>query len=206
MRPVILLALFLAALATAPGAAAADDKKDPKPAGPVTLTVVSKKDKYVFDGGGKSAKEYKAAMERLAKVLAEGDLINPPFPPKPPAVDLALVLTNTTKEAVKVFVGGDTNVFTLELTGGAGVVAMPNPVGFTEEFRLPKAVTIEPGKTHEVPVKLLADGHRGLSRLVYWTGPGEYKLTAKYVLAKNADGEKGAVLTSEPAKIVVAEK
>ena len=194
---------LLAALLAVSGAAPPDDKKDAKPAPPVTLTVVSKADKYVFDGGGQTPAEYKKALEDRAKNIASGADIKPP---KPLAVDLALVLTNTTKEAVKVFVGGDTNVFTLELTGGAGVVTMPNPVAFTEEFRLPKAVTIEPGKTHEIPVKLLADGHRGLSRLVYWTGPGEYKLTAKYVLAADANGAKGPEVTSEPAKIVVAEK
>jgi hypothetical protein len=83
---------------------------------------------------------------------------------------------------------------------------MNNPIAFTADFRLPKAVTIEAGKTHEIPVKTFADGNRGLSRLVFWTGPGEYKLTAKYRLAKNADGEQGPELKSEPVKIVVSEK
>ena len=38
---------------------------------------------------------------------------------------------------------------------------MNNPVAVTADFRLPKAVTIEAGKTYDIPVKMLADGHRG---------------------------------------------
>ena len=197
------LAVFASLFAFATVASAEEPKQKDKPAGPITLTVVSKKDKYVFDGAGKTPKEYKEELEALAKKLEKGERA---VPPKALPVDLTLVLTNTSKEAVTVYVGGDTNVYTFELTGGAGAVAMNNPVAFTADFRLPKAVTIEPGKTHEIPVKVFADGSRGFSRLVFWTGPGEYKLTAKYRLAKNADGEQGAELKSEPAKIVVAEK
>jgi hypothetical protein len=184
-------------------AASAEEPKD-KPAGPITLSVVSKKDKYIFEGAGKTPKEYKEELEKTAKLLAEG--AEKVRPPKPLAVDLALVLTNTSKEAVTVFVGGDTNVYTFEVTGGAGAVAMNNPVAFTADFRLPKAVTIQAGKTHEIPVKVLADGSRGFSRLVFFGGPGEYKLAAKYRLAKDANGEQGPELKSEPVKIVVAEK
>jgi hypothetical protein len=197
------LTVFASLFAFAAVASAEEPKPKDKPAGPITLTVVSKKDKYVFDGAGKTPKEYKEELEALAKKLEKGERA---VPPKALPVALTLVLTNTSKEAVTVYVGGDTNVYTFELVGGAGAVAMNNPVAFTADFRLPKAVTIEPGKTHEIPVKVFADGSRGFSRLVFWTGPGEYKLTAKYRLAKNADGEQGAELKSEPAKIVVAEK
>jgi hypothetical protein len=85
------------------------------------------------------------------------------------------------------------------------VVAMNSGLAFTADFRLPKAVTLAPGKSHEIPVKLLADGSRGMSRYVYWTGPGEYKLAAKYTLS-DKDGGKGAELKSEPVKITVTEK
>lgn len=202
MRTKSLIAGILTGLLTMSSVATADEKKDPKAAGPITLSVVSKKDKYVFNGGGKTPAEYKADLEATAKKLEKGEAVRPPavLP-----VDLALVLTNTSKEAVTVYIGGDPNVYTFELTGGTGSVAMNNPVAFTADFRLPKAVTIEAGKTHEIPVKGLADGSRGLSRLVFWTGPGEYKLTAKYTLA-DKDGGKTAELKSEPVKLVVAEK
>ena len=43
-------------------------------------------------------------------------------------VDLVLQLTNTSKEEVTISVGGTANVYTFELSGGAGVVTMRNPV------------------------------------------------------------------------------
>ena len=64
---------------------------------------------------------------------------------------------------------------------------------------------IAPEKTYEIPVKQLSDGLRGAARNVYWTGPGEYKLTAKYTLA-DKQGNKGEELKSEPVKITVTEK
>ena len=103
------------------------------------------------------------------------------------------------------FVGGDVNVATLELTGGTGVVTAPAAVALTADFKLPKAVKLEAGKSYDIPVKQLSDGLRGVSRNVYWTGPGEYKLAARYQLATE-DGGKAAELKSEPVKIIVTEK
>jgi hypothetical protein len=79
---------------------------------------------------------------------------------------------------------------------------MRNPIAFPAIFVQPQAVTLAPGKSHEIAVTTLADGRRGLARLVFWTGPGEYKLSAKYTLA-DAKGGKGPELTSEPIKITV---
>ncbi|MBN9120099.1 MAG: hypothetical protein J0I06_13195 [Planctomycetes bacterium] len=180
-------------------AARAEDKK---PAGPVTLTLVAKTDEYKFDGGGKTPTEYKKYLEGIADQQKGG---KPVTPPKPPAVDLVLMLTNTTKEDVTIYVGGDPNTYTFELTGGAGAVTLNSGLAFTADFKLPKAVTLGAGKTHEIPVKVLADGLRGAARNVYWTGPGEYKLSAKYTLS-DAGGRKGAALKSEPVKITVTEK
>lgn len=187
-----LFALTAAVLLT--GTATADDKA------PVELKVVAKTAKYKFDGGGKTADEYKKHLEDLAAKAKAGELVQPP---KPLAVDFVLTLTNTTKNDVTIYIGGDTNQFTFELTGGAGVVALANPVAFTADFKLPKALTLAAGKSHEFPVKAFADGMRGFSRLVFWTGPGEYKLTAKYQLAKNQDGEKGDELKSAATTITV---
>jgi hypothetical protein len=199
MRKPSVFAAALAAVFASAGLAPAEDKDK---AGPVKLTVISKKDKYAFVGGGKTPAEYKKHMEDLAAKAQKGELLEAP---RPPAVDLVLQLTNTSKEDVTVYVGGDPNVYTLELTGGTGTVAMNSGLAFTADFRLPKAVTIAPGKSHEIPVKQLSDGSRGASRYVYWTGPGEYKLVAKYTLA-DKDGGKTTELKSEPVKIVVAEK
>ena len=191
--------LLVAAALVFATAAPAEDKK---PAGPVTLTLKAKTDKYKFDAGGKTPAEFKKALEDFAAQQKQGKLVTAP---KPPAVDLVLVLTNTSKEEVTIYVGGDPNVYTFELTGGDGVVTLNSGLAFTADFRLPKAVTLAPGKAHEIPVKQLSDGLRGMSRYVYWTGPGEYKLSAKYTLS-DKDGGRGKELKSEPVKITVTEK
>ncbi len=187
---------FLLAVATLFGftASASADEKNP-----IVLKLVAKTDKYKIDLGGRTADEYKKGLEEAAKKSAAGELLRPPAPPK---VDLLLQITNTGKEAVTIYVGGDPNVYTVELTGGAGSVNMNSGLAFTADFRLPKAVELAAGKSYEIAVKQLSDGSRGASRFVYWTGPGEYKLTATYSLA-DKDGGKGAVLKSAPVKITV---
>lgn len=182
------------------GMVSADDSNES--AGPIVLKVVSKKDKYVFDGSGKTPKEYKAELEELAIKQKDGGLISPP---KALPVDLVLKLENTSKENVTVYVNGTDNIYTLELTGGAGVVTLRNPVAMPNFIRLPKAVEIEAGKSYELPVASLADGRRGIARLIFWTGPGEYSLTAKYTLLDQM-GKKLRELRSDAIKINVVEK
>ena len=193
---------FLLAVAAMLGFGATVSAEDKKPAGPVTLKLVAKTDKYKFDGGGKTPAEFKKQLEDVAAQQKAGKLATPP---KPPAVDLVLKLTNTSDKEVTIYVGGDPNVYTFELTGGSGVATLNSGLAFTADFRLPKAVTLAPGKAHEIAVKQLSDGSRGMSRYVYWTGPGEYKLSAKYTLS-DKDGGKGTELKSEPVKITVTEK
>ncbi|MCS7270360.1 MAG: hypothetical protein NZ703_04680 [Gemmataceae bacterium] len=173
-----------------------------KPMLGLTLEIVAKKNVYVFDGGGKTPQEYKKHLESLAERLKKGEAVDPPSPLQ---VDLVLRLTNTSEQPIVVHVGGDPNVYTFTLSGGSGVVVMNNPVAFTTEFRMPKAITLAPGKSHDIPVTTLADGHRGFSRLLFWTGPGEYTLTAEYVLT-DAEGRPGITLKSSPTKITVRQK
>jgi hypothetical protein len=182
----------------------ADDKKDDKkePVGPIVLKVISKKDKYVFDGGGKTPKDYKADLEGLAKKQANKERIELP---KATPIDLVLQLENTSNESVTVYVNGTSNIYTLDLGGGAGVVTLQNTNPMPLFIRLPKAEMIEPGKNYEIPITSLSDGRRGASRLIFWTGPGEYTLTAKYLLTDQKGGKLGE-LTSEPVKINVVEK
>jgi hypothetical protein len=184
------------------GFAATASAEDKKPEGPVVLAVVAKSDSYKFESGGKTADEYKKELEATAKALENGQRATPP---KALTVDLVLRLTNTSKDEVTIHVGGTANVYTFELSGGAGVVTMRNPVAMPAIVRLPQAVTLAPGKSHEIPVTSLSDGRRGLARLVFWTGPGEYKLSAKYILS-DAKGGKGTELASEPVKFIVADK
>jgi hypothetical protein len=99
---------------------------------------------------GKTPAEYKKQLDDVAAGQKKGDEVTVP---KPPAVDLVLQLTNTSDKAVTIYVGGDPNVWTFELSGGDGAVALDSALAFTQEFRLPKAVALAPGKSHEIPVK-----------------------------------------------------
>lgn len=164
------------------------------------LKVIAKKDSYVLDRGGKSAAEYR-------KMLDEAGANKKGFGgnyPRPPAVDLALEIKNAGKEAVMIYVGGDSNLWTFDLKGPATFQVRPL-LAFTQEFRIPKGVALEPGKSYEIPIKQLADGHRGASRYLYWLDAGEYTLGATYQLS-GAEGGKGPMLKAEPIKLKVEEK
>ncbi|MCS6864397.1 MAG: hypothetical protein RMJ56_17265 [Gemmataceae bacterium] len=193
---------LLASLVTVTGLHLPTTAQEKPAQSPIKLTLIAKTDKYKFDGGGKTPAEYKKYLEQLAEQSKQGQLVQPP---RPPAVDLVLELKNTSDREVTIYVGGDPNVYTFELTGGAGSVAMNSGLAFTADFRLPKAVTLGPGKTHTIPIQQLSDGNRGASRYVYWTGPGEYQLSVKYTLS-DSEGGRGTELKSEPVKIIVTEK
>jgi len=196
------LLLSSVALGVMSGAVAGDEPKgkDEPKAGPLVLKIVAKKTTYAWDGGGKTPAEFKKHLEEVAAAIKAGKDPNVKWPPAPP-VELTLQITNTGKEDVTVYVGGDPNVFTLELKG-PGVFTLSPPLAFTADFRLPRGMKLEPGKSYEIPLKSLTDGFRGASRLVYWTEPGDYTLSATYQLA-DAGGEKGAVLKSQPIKLKV---
>ena len=79
---------FLLAVAALVGFSATVSAEDKKPEGPVTLKLVAKKDNYKFDGGGKTADEYKKELEATAKGLEDGTVKRPPAilaPLSPPA-------------------------------------------------------------------------------------------------------------------------
>jgi len=184
--------------------ARADEPKEQskKDAGPLELKIVAKKDKHVFNAGGKTPKEYRALLEQIRDEIKKGKFEGKV--PTPPAVDLVVQIRNTGKQDWVVFVGGDANKVTLTLKG-PGVIDLNPPLAFTLEFRLPKEVRLAPGKHFEIPLKQLSDGHRGVSRNLYWTEPGEYTLSAAYQLAM-PDGEPGPVLTSAAVKLKGMEK
>src|SRR5262245_20159809 len=174
--------------------ASTDDKKRE---GPVTLKLIAKTDKYKFVGDVLTPSE--AELGEVSRLMAASI---PVLPPQPLKVDLLLQLTNTSNEAVTLYVEGDMNEITFDLTGGDGVGEWRYRGPFTADLRLPKPVTLAPGKSYELPVKQLTDGLRGMGRWLWWTGPGEYTLTAKYRLSDN-DGGSGTILQSQPVKITV---
>lgn len=193
------LALFVAA-----NLAQADEPKDQpkKEAGPLTLKLVLKKDKVVFDGQGETPAEFKKMLETLQEAIKKGEFRG--NPPKLTPFDVTLQIVNTSDKDQTLTVGGDANQYNFTLKG-PGMVALSPPLAFTADFRLGKEITLAPGKSHDINLKQLADGFRGASRMVYWTGPGEYTLSATYQLA-GPDGGKGPLLTSAPVKFKVVEK
>jgi hypothetical protein len=158
------------------------------------MKIIAGKTDYVLDRGGKSAADYEKAVRAV-----------PDNPVKPPAVDLTLRITNAGKAPATILVGGDPNVATLELKGPGTIYLAPR-LATTQEFRLPRSITLAPGKSHDIPLKHLGDGHRGLGRHIYWTEPGEYTLAASYQLSSNEDGEKGPLLKAEPITLKVTLK
>jgi hypothetical protein len=175
--------------------ARADDKA-------LELKLIAKKDSYTLDTGGKTSKEYHKMLEDIADLMKKR--MKAPQPPKPPAVDLALEIKNTGKFDMVINVEGDVNVVTLEVKG-PGVIDLRPLLAVTLEFRTPKAIRLEAGKSYTIPIKALTDGFRGNSRWLYWTEAGEYTIGATYQLA-NIMGEKGMLLKAEPIKIKVEEK
>jgi hypothetical protein len=123
--------------------------------------------------------------------------------PKPPAVAVIGQITNTSKEKMTIYVDGDPNTLTITLTG-PGVVTANTGGAFTTDFRLPKAVVLEPGKSHNIGIMSLADGFRRASRYIYPTSPGEYKLSVTYQLT-NSEGAKTTLLKSDEVKFKVEE-
>lgn len=163
----------------------------------LTLKLIAKQDTYVLDRGGKTADEYKKMLDELADPKAKGML------PKPPIVDFVLEVKNTSKQPVSIYVGGDPNVYVFDLKGPAVFSVNPR-LAMTLEFRIPMEKKLDAGQTYEIPVKLLADGARGVSRWLYWMEYGAYTIGAAYQLS-DKDGGKGQVLKAEPVKITIVQ-
>jgi hypothetical protein len=186
MRPLILSFLLLAGVSAVNAA-------DP----PVSVKLVAKKTTYAWPVGQKP-EEFEKALKETQKALQEKKDAGVP---DALIVDFVLRFTNTGKEATEIHLGGDVNTLALELTGPGVVTLAPN-VAVTADFRNPKPVTIEPGKSYDMPISRLSDGFRNVTRLLFFTAPGDYTLVATYQLA-DAEGKKGIILKSEPAKFTV---
>jgi hypothetical protein len=202
-----MLALAFAVVA---GVAVAEDKKAerPKPdpeTTPLELTITGKTAKYTLDTGGLSPADYAKQVEAAAKAGK---------PVAPAVIDLALEIKNTSDKPIKVWTTGDPVLLTLTVKG-KGALNLDPLLAFTQEFRLPRAVEIEPGKTHMIPLKSLKSGFRGQAHFSYWTEPGEHELTAtlKTGVSPAPKGAKegmdgfGTVTVTSPAfKVTVEEK
>ena len=204
MRRIFTAILCALLLAVAVGADETKDKDKPaKP--PVTAKLIANKGTYTLDLDGMTPEQFRAALKDAEK---SGKY------PKPPAVDLKLELTNTSDKEVQIWQSGDPVQLRLELKGKGAVSARPL-LAFTREFRVPRAMTLAPGKSHTIAIKSLQFGFRGVAERAYWTEAGEYTLTARFQTGisppppdskAGRDGFAPITLTSEPIKIKVEAK
>jgi len=169
---------------------------DEKPT--LTLKVTSKKDTYTIDRGGKTDEEYQKLFTEFLKGKGLGKV------PPPVAVDLVVSIVNDGKKPVTITVGADNSEVLFNLQGPKAQYLRPL-VATTREFRLGKPVTIEPGKSYDMPYTKLVDGFRNISRNIYWLEPGEYTLSATYQMATGDDDKKGPLLTAEKITLKVVE-
>jgi hypothetical protein len=200
MRPLFTLLLAASVVAAADKPKAPEAGKAVPDTTPLEATLEGTAE-YTLDLGGKTADEFKKALK--------GDKV-----PPSPAVDLKLVLKNTSKEDIQVWTSGDPFVVQHKLTGKGAEAATPM-LAFTSDFRLPQAVKVAAGKTVELPIKSLTGGFRGASEFNYWTQAGEYELVTTVTTAvspkpkgaEDADDGFGKVqVASKPFKITVKEK
>ena len=192
------------------GVVIAQDKKPERPKPdpentPLELTITGKTTKYTLDTGRQSSADY-------AKMLENASKAGKPVPAE--VIDLAVEIKNTSDKTVQVWTTGDPVTVTLNLKG-KGALNLDPLLAFTREFRLPRAVEIEAGKTHSIPLKSLRSGFRGQAHFSYWTEPGEYELTATLKTGmspapkgakESMDGFGTVTLTSPPFKVTVEEK
>jgi hypothetical protein len=179
---------LLLALLTAQSLMAADP---PTNAPPIKATLIAVRDAYELNPAMAGEDFVKRATDRKNRVPL----------PKPPAVDLTLRLTNTSTEAQTLTIGGDESRVDLRLAGEGAVNISPG-LATTMEFRMGKPVVIPAGGQHEIPIKSLASGNRGVGQYSYWTKPGEYLLHATFNCRV---GKKPLKLTAEPLKLKVTE-
>jgi hypothetical protein len=190
MRPLTMAALvLLAADETEP-----PDPKAGKQSGPLKVRLVARKAEYALDRQGLSADDYRDAVKG-GKVA-------------PPAVDLVLELTNTSKEDVTVRVAGSSPVLTFHLKGPKGRVVTLDPGAgrkIPRERKKVQMVTIAPGKKHEVRITKLDSTDVSYPRApAFWTEPGAYTLSVD-LRTRVGTGKAGKIttLSSQEVKLTV---
>ena len=150
-----------------------------------------------LDLGGKATAEFR----RDVHAAAGTDRL-----PPPPAVDLALEVHNAGREVLPLRFGDERTELTLDLQG-PGVLDMP-AAGAAPPLAGLGVVHLAPGETYRVSIRRLAYGSRGAVRYLYWTAPGEYKLTITLRAPMEADplaGTREFAATTGPIKVRVVQ-
>jgi len=154
---------------------------------PVTARLIAKQKTY------KLAKQHQTEAFRK-QIELETDIDRLPPVPK---VNLVLVIQNVSNEPVIVWPRGSVDEATvmvegdglvrpenLQGAGGAGTGTTPQPV-------------IQPGKTFRIPVRSLNPLENFLDN-VYWTKPGEYRISASYPVYQNLPPHLPELFPNQP--------
>jgi len=158
-------AMLLSLLVALP--AQSDDPEPPTRKGFVTR-LVAKKSTYKLDFGGKKKLEYVKGAKQGSE--------------ESPKVQLELVITNYTKETVRIRSAGSNTRLTLTLEGDGAISTSVT----TEAVRVKIGYTIlQPKEKMTIPIDRLASVERVLKGEVaekrhYWTEPGDYKVKASF--------------------------
>jgi hypothetical protein len=165
-----------------------------QPAAPITLEakLILGKDTYTITPA-QAGEEFRRRIQAGARGAAM---------PAPPDVDMTLELKNTGTSPVVFAVDSDASSVNLQLAGTGAVTADSN-MAMTMEFRLGRPMSVEPGQTHTIPIKSLRFGVRGISKMAYWTEPGEYTLTASFTTHPPNQSDRQVTFTAPAVKIQV---
>lgn len=145
---------------------------------PISVRLTAKKANYVLDRQGMTADQYREAIKA-------GKLT-------PPALELVLEITNTTKGDFDITVAGASPRLKLDLKGKGAIEKR-----MSQRPRNPTdRIILKPGQTHSLPITRLAGFSTSRSEdQLFWTEPGEYTLTASFETnirePRSKDGKSG---------------
>jgi hypothetical protein len=171
-----------------------------EPAGvPLELRLVAKKDAYTLDLGGRTEAEYRRYLEEK-------------YPET--AVDLTLELRNTGDKRLTVAFADNewrTIGMTMVLEGPGALKVEPHIAYNANRVLEPATLELTPGNSYSLPLKNLGSWIDRTYPYVYWTQPGEYKLSISWqtkvaLPLKGAAGANASLvtLTSNQVKIKVS--
>jgi len=148
-----------------------EGSKTEPPGVPLEAKIVVKKDTYTLDLNGKTADQFETQVKQQAQ-NRDGNSLPAPL------VDLVFELRNTSNKELTIEVVSMTAP-SLQLKGPGAIEGMyTGAVPYV--VLVPRPVKIPAGQTWSYPIRNLQSGFYG--SLSYWTKPGEYTLTASYVL------------------------
>jgi hypothetical protein len=165
-----------------------------QPAAPITLEakLILGKDNYTI-----TPEQTGDGFRQRIRAGARGGTM-----PAPPDVDMTLELKNTGTAPVVFAIDSDASSVGLALAGPGAVTADSN-LAMTMEFRLGRPMSVAPGQTYTIPIKSLRFGVRGISKMAYWTEPGEYTLTASFTTHPPNQSDRPVTITAPAVKIQV---